>query len=169
MVKKRGQKLQTYRIELIRISKEKGLTAHNVVEEAQNTSSPLHNFFDWDDVTASHKWRLQQARVLINVIIEPIDASGDRFNSFEIIKTDIGKKYEYVYDILNNEDWRRQVIDKAVSELSYWREKYRKFFEFDRIFREIDVIKKEVIKDVRKERRGSTNSTVRVETQSNQG
>ena len=41
------------------------LTAPRVVEEARAESSPLHAHFDWDDTTAAHKHRLEQARTLI--------------------------------------------------------------------------------------------------------
>jgi hypothetical protein len=41
------------------------LTAPRVVEEARDESSPLHAHFDWDDTTAAHKHRLEQARTLI--------------------------------------------------------------------------------------------------------
>jgi len=54
--------------EIIEIQKEKGLTAETILDEAKKKSSPLHNFFDWDNTTAGEKWRLQQARILINEV-----------------------------------------------------------------------------------------------------
>lgn len=42
------------------------LTAQAILERAQNESNVLHDYFDWNDGSAGHKFRLLQARVLIN-------------------------------------------------------------------------------------------------------
>ena len=39
-----------------------------VIKEAQNTSSPLHNQFEWDNSKAAHSYRLVQARTLIRKV-----------------------------------------------------------------------------------------------------
>lgn len=44
------------------------LTPESVVAEAKKKRSPLHSCFDWDDSTAAHKWRLEQAAFLIRKI-----------------------------------------------------------------------------------------------------
>lgn len=40
------------------------LTPNAVVEDAQDESSPLHAYFEWDDTEAARQWRLEQARAL---------------------------------------------------------------------------------------------------------
>ena len=44
------------------------LTPADVVRESANRKSKLHDWFDWDDNSASEKWRLHQARMLISSI-----------------------------------------------------------------------------------------------------
>lgn len=41
------------------------LTPEIVLNDARRKSSPLHYEFDWDDSTAAHRWRIEQARKLI--------------------------------------------------------------------------------------------------------
>jgi len=55
---------------LARIAEECGgnLTPDAVVEDARHKKSPLHEFFDWDDSEAAHKWRIEQARSLIRSV-----------------------------------------------------------------------------------------------------
>lgn len=55
--------------ELQRIAGRAGkLTPQNVVDEARNPHSPLHNCFEWDDEAAGNAWRLEQAREIIRSV-----------------------------------------------------------------------------------------------------
>ena len=44
------------------------LTPDLVVEDAKDTSSPLHELFEWDDGVAGHKYRIEQARQVITSV-----------------------------------------------------------------------------------------------------
>ena len=44
------------------------ITPEEVVEAATDESSPLHDFFEWDDGIAGHRFRLEQARTLIRSV-----------------------------------------------------------------------------------------------------
>jgi len=44
------------------------LTAADVLEDAKDQSSPLHDFFEWDDGKAAHEHRLEQAGHLIRTV-----------------------------------------------------------------------------------------------------
>ncbi len=44
------------------------LTPASVVSDASDPASPLHSCFEWDDSVAAHKYRLEQARVLIRSV-----------------------------------------------------------------------------------------------------
>ncbi len=41
-----------------------------IVEDARNKKSPLHEYFEWDDVVASGEYRKHQARQLKNSIVQ---------------------------------------------------------------------------------------------------
>ena len=130
--------------ELTQISQKDGLTAENVVNNAKNKASPLHRFFEWDNSIAAQEWRLQQARVLINVIKVKImiDGSQKSVGAFENIKITIDggsfREYKPTIEILSNLGYRKQMMLKAIGEIKYWQEKYNIFKEFNPIFNEIN-------------------------------
>jgi hypothetical protein len=37
-----------------------------IVDDARDSQSPLHSFFEWDDAKAAAEWRLHQAREVFN-------------------------------------------------------------------------------------------------------
>jgi hypothetical protein len=44
------------------------LTPDLVVKDAEDSSSPLHELFEWDDGIAGHKYRIEQARHVITSV-----------------------------------------------------------------------------------------------------
>ena len=51
------------------LENEKGeITPQIVVEAASDPDSLLHSLFDWDDTSAAHKYRIEQARQLLRSI-----------------------------------------------------------------------------------------------------
>lgn len=44
------------------------ITPDTIVSEAEDTASPLHQYFEWDDSAAAVEWRKQQGRLLLNNI-----------------------------------------------------------------------------------------------------
>jgi len=134
-------KNELYKEELLRIGKIKPLTPFNIVSEATDKTSVLHDWFEWDDAVASDKWRIRQARELVNVIIETPEMSDDSVtHSFEIIKTNGSSEYKHVYEIFDNKEWKQQVIEQAVTYLRIWRRKYNIYSEFKEVSKAIDTI-----------------------------
>lgn len=67
----KGMTAEEVRDELVKIqakSEDNKLYAQDVVESASNTSSPLHDYFEWDDHKAAHHHRILQAAKLIKII-----------------------------------------------------------------------------------------------------
>lgn len=51
---------------LTQLEQENGnLREEDVVEDARDPASPLHDFFEWDDSVAAQQYRLSQARLVI--------------------------------------------------------------------------------------------------------
>ena len=44
------------------------LTPDLVVKDAENSKSPLHDLFEWDDGIAGHRYRIEQARQVITSV-----------------------------------------------------------------------------------------------------
>ena len=64
------------RLEYIRTNNKNKITPVTIVTDAKSKSSPLHNYFEWNDRKASEEYRLQQARSLINHIVQLVVIEG---------------------------------------------------------------------------------------------
>lgn len=57
--------------------KNKGrITPDMILADARRKSSPLHKFFEWSDQKAARKWRLEQARTLIEKVEYEFSTNG---------------------------------------------------------------------------------------------
>lgn len=150
-------RVQVYGKELDKIEKTNGkLTPKDVVDEARSVSSPLHEVFDWEDNEAAEKWRIQQARQLINHIT--VEIRYDRKIKeqrawFSVDATpdekEVNISYVNVERVLTERPLREQMLLSAIKEAEYWREKYDQYRELNRIFSSIKVTKKAIEKKLR--------------------
>ncbi len=103
-----------------------GVTAHMVLNSAKKDSSPLHDYFVWDDTKAADSFRVWQARQLIRSV--KVTISGKKTQAFWNIKVNVGSEVTRAYfsieKVLKNPDMYRQTLSKAVEELNYWQQKY---------------------------------------------
>ena len=54
---------------IISLAEDNGyINPERVIEDASNRNSPIHTEFDWDDKSAAHTHRLDQARTLIRFV-----------------------------------------------------------------------------------------------------
>lgn len=140
--------------EVLEVQKAYGLTAENLLKKASKKSSSLYEFFDWNDSSAGEKWRLQQARGLINEI--KIIVEDKEIYAFENVNVSIGtveientkskkfasREYKPIIEIMNNDDYRRQLIHRALAEAVYWKDRHKELVELNPIFSTIDTEKK---------------------------
>ena len=137
--------------EVLEVQETYGLTAENLLKKASKKSSSLYEFFDWDNSSAGEKWRLGQARQIINeikIVVE--DKEIYAFESVNVVVTDketpnkkpskFGvREYKPIVEIMNNEDYRMQLIHRALAEASYWKDKHAELLELNPIFVTIDT------------------------------
>lgn len=133
--------------ELKRIAAENDglLQPEAVVERARPASSPLHNKFTWDDSEAARQHRIWQARQLIRVSVEVLEASGESFDVFVSLSPDREREsggYRVVAQVLSDTNMRAQMLADALSELESFREKYRKLQELDEVFSAIGRVRR---------------------------
>lgn len=132
--------------ELKRIYKEKGgiLRPEDVVEAAEPESSPLHDAFEWDNTKAAQRYRLHQARCLIKVTVQTIEAGDEKrtVRAFVALRKDRkgGEGYRSQPDLLKTADGRKAILDTALWELRAFKAKYADLKELDKIFKEIDKL-----------------------------
>jgi hypothetical protein len=125
----------------------------DVVNEARKRNNPLHSFFDWDDTKAAEKYRLWQARNLINHITVEITydhKKKDVKSWFSINETPNQKKLNKVYisveRAMEEPELRKQVLVGAIEEADDWRERYIQYKELSLVFNSIKKTKKKILK-----------------------
>ena len=147
--------------ELLKIE-EKSLTPENVIENARRKDSPLHDLFEWEDSIAAEKWRLAQARIIINEVKVVIDSK--EYYAFESVSvclptnngssttetTEVVREYKPIVEILNDEDLRKQVIKSALNHLAYWEKQNEKYSELTPIIKSANKVRKKLEKQWQK-------------------
>lgn len=79
---------------LARIGKQNDgvIAARDVVAEARARTSPLHDFFTWDDTAAAREHRLHQAKKLVKAVVVTVPDSDVELPAFQAVATDDKKK-----------------------------------------------------------------------------
>lgn len=128
------------REELERIRLQNGgiLRPEDVVKEAKSPSSPLHPKFNWDDSSAAHAWRLEQARHLIRVFVNVVKVGNGEKESrmFVALSSDKadGGGYRVLTEVLDDAGMRRVLLNDALEDLERFEKKYRAIKELAEVF-----------------------------------
>lgn len=105
------------------------LTPQSILEEAQCSASPIHEYFEWDDKVAAKKWRKRQAYYyLCNIKIELV-STGEIVHAFHSVKItkDKPSAFKRIDVIALNNAWLGQIIERAYGELAGWQKRYRQY------------------------------------------
>lgn len=111
------------------------LVPEAVVKDATNPHSPLHSYFDWDQSEAAQKWRVHQARLLINRVRvevitddhEPVRVRG--FIATEAVTGEFGGGYVSVDDVEREKKDAAAVLASIERDIGRLRRKYRGYEE----------------------------------------
>lgn len=93
------------------------LSTRTVLEHAKSEVSPLHKHFEWNETRAAKLYNIVQARSLINHIVEVVIVAEKPTmqRSFPSVSIpDKGKVYVTLQDALDNPDYRKQLLSKAI-------------------------------------------------------
>lgn len=142
------------RLERIK-DKAASLTPALVLKDARNIRSPLHTFFEWDDTVAAERYRLEQAGHLVRSVVvsfeatepqpvrqvliesvEPAPAPAPRMvRAFLPIKSEAGERsYVSTQQAMGDPVMRRQVLERAHSEMTAVGRKYAELSEMAEVF-----------------------------------
>lgn len=144
------KKAQTYGLALEKIGTD--IKAEDVVAAAKKTTSPLHELFEWDDKRAARKYRIEQARhVLQHIAVKVVDSSGNQkelrafhsipftFQSGDKERTE--RRYVHINVIEKEPEQAQSVVEQAKEELQEWRQRHRDLDAyFGPVFKEIDKV-----------------------------
>ena len=120
------------------------LLPKTIVDEARDTASPLHRHFQWDDCLAAEAYRIEQARGLLQVVVELIDIDGDKrpVRVFASLSTDRKSGgYRTMVDVVANKSLRKQLIKDALRDIEFFQRKYDEIIEFSGVLAEMSKVK----------------------------
>jgi len=136
------------------------LTPELVLDDARAEQSPLHDYFEWDDGKAAEQHRLNQAGHLIRSItvtyietpkarprqvsLEGVQRQQDPpvrpVRAFVAVTRDGARGYESTATAMNDSEMRRQVLQRAYTELDSVGRKYRELQELADVFSALDQV-----------------------------
>lgn len=131
--------------ELNRLAAENGglLEAEQVVVAASAKESPLHKYFEWNDGQAAAKYRIQQARELIRVVVQYIGPERDSVPMRVFVSLTSDRKeggYRVLTDVLSDEVMRARLLKDALEEMRRFEIKYAKLKELSRVLEAIRAV-----------------------------
>ena len=92
------------------------LNPKSVVEKAKSKSSPLYDYFEWDNKKASDRWRIHQARNMIgSILVVESDLEHKEYQSPVYIEIEEAKQYVRTDVALEDPDIWNQVLKTALN------------------------------------------------------
>ena len=115
------------------------VTPEQVLEKAKDESTELHKCFDWDDTSAANKYRLHQARQIIqSFVLVRAKEDQPKIRAFHI--TTETSVYQPTRLLLRQPDEYKAQLELAKAELKAFKQKYKNLQELANIFAEIDAL-----------------------------
>ena len=131
-------------LDRIRVRHRGLLRPRDVVAAAEPKNSLLHGCFDWDDSSAAHKFRLEQARHLIRVFVQVSKCGRKNIESRVYValgsESEGGGGYRLLTDVLSDKAMREELLQEAYRDMRYFMEKYSALKELASVFQAIREI-----------------------------
>jgi len=103
--------------ELENIKAKKNLTPNNVNWKRQkNKKSILHKYFEWDNSEAAEKYRLQQAKNIINHVVEVIVIKGNVIEErayFNVIAKNNERSYVPLTEVIKVPSYKKHYLERC--------------------------------------------------------
>lgn len=122
------------------------ITAKELLDASRNEGAPLHSCFEWDDTVAAEKYRVEQARHIINSIeIKFVDTDYPahlKQTRYMVNTVCVAPKAQGEFATINvaftNENYRTAVLKNALHELRSFQSKYSRYQELSGVIKAID-------------------------------
>lgn len=116
------------------------VTPENVLEKAKDESTELHKCFEWDDSVAGEKYRLIQARQIIQhfVIVQEDKKDAPKIRSYQVTTT--RNTYEPTRLFIQKPDEYEALLERAKAELEAFKRRYQTLAELEQLFEAIEEI-----------------------------
>ena len=120
------------------VSQLEDITPENVLEKARSKDSELHRCFEWRDSVAAEKYRLQQARQVIQWFVVRTEKTEEPIRAFQITTTT--NKYQPTKLFLQQPDEYSELLKRAKMELAAIRRRFKQLSELESVFEAIDAL-----------------------------
>lgn len=118
---------------------EERITPEEVLEKAKDEKSELHKCFEWDDSVAASKYRLSQARQIIqSFVIVRKEEEKPQVRAFQI--TTQTNTYQPTRVFLQQPDEYKALLERAKEELKAFRTRYKMLSELEEVFNAINEL-----------------------------
>lgn len=132
---------QTAGEELERIYKRDGIiTPEKVLEDNTEAGTPLHDCFEWDDTTAAHKYRVKQAKEIIQTIVSVPDSAPQLPPVRAFVS--VSRDFHPIKTVLDDKEMKESLLLCAVSELKAFERKYSTLSELAGVFEAIKCVER---------------------------
>lgn len=114
------------------------ISAEELLDRARNENTELHKCFEWDNNKAAEKYRLQQARQVLNsLVFIPVETSEQPVRVFSYTTE---MKYKPTIQMVRNMDEYTLLLAQAKRELDAFRIKYKTLKELKGVFDAIEEL-----------------------------
>lgn len=115
------------------------IVPQEMVDMARDENSELHKCFEWNDTVAAEKYRLQQARTILSMLVFRPKTEEER--SVRVFSLTTEKStYQPTKQFLVQADEYQDLLKRALAELEAFKRKYRTINELEGLFEAIDAI-----------------------------
>ena len=143
--------------ELVKLAKQHGgeVTPAQVVDRARDPDNVLHSWFDWNDTEAAEKWRLEQARRLLRVVVtvlpHPDGGKSMSVRAFFSPMADADdcdgpvqhepRPYQATVTMMQSKDGRAAILATALDEFERFKRKYEFLKELTVLFKSAEYLR----------------------------
>ena len=131
-----------YKADAQKVAEEIGFgkfTPMEVFEKAKDETTELHKCFEWNDSIAAEKYRLEQAKNIIRMLVYEKETKEQAVVRY-YAKTETNHVYQPTKQFLVQEDEYQGLLRRALAELEAFKKKYHTLTELESIFEALETI-----------------------------
>ena len=131
-----------YKADAQKVAEEIGFgkfTPMEVLEKAKDETTELHKCFEWNDSIAAEKYRLEQAKNIIRMLVYEKGTKEQAVVRY-YAKTETKHVYQPTKQFLVQEDEYQGLLRRALAELEAFKKKYHTLTELESIFEAMEMI-----------------------------
>ena len=131
-----------YKADAQKVAEEIGFgkfTPMEVLEKAKDETTELHKCFEWNDSIAAEKYRLEQAKNIIRMLVYEKETKEQAVVRY-YAKTETKHVYQPTKQFLVQEDEYQGLLRRALAELEAFKNKYHTLTELEGVFEAMETI-----------------------------